>query len=196
MFEMLEKLGFQSNVFWLQQCNICGGGVVSKSCPTFATPWTIALQAPLSMGFSRQECWDGLPFPSPGDLPKPVIKPGLLHCRRTPALQVDSLLTELRGISIYNIQTSHQVCGLQNQTAQVYLYPGSAIYCPCETIRSPGLSLTHSYFLALSVSEADRHTWYCTFFIFIVGFNCQSPCVYLSLTYFNSYQHYSFCFLS
>ena len=143
MFEMLEKLGFQSNVFWLQQYNICGGGVVSKSCPTFATPWTVALQAPLSMGFSRQECWDGLPFPSPGDLPKPVIKPDLLHCRRTPALQMDSLQTELRGISIYNIQTSHQVCGLWNQTAQVYLYPGSAIYYPCETIRSLGLSLTH-----------------------------------------------------
>ena len=35
----------------------------------FATPWTVAYQAPLSMGFSRQECWSGLPFPSPGDLP-------------------------------------------------------------------------------------------------------------------------------
>ena len=55
---------------------MCGGGVVSKSRPTFATPWTAALQAPLSMGFSRQECWDGLPYPSPGDLTKPVIKPG------------------------------------------------------------------------------------------------------------------------
>ena len=37
----------------------------------FATPWTIVLQAPLSMGFSRQEYWSGLPFPSPGDLPDP-----------------------------------------------------------------------------------------------------------------------------
>ena len=35
----------------------------------FATPWTVAYQAPLSMGFSKQECWSGLPFPSPGDLP-------------------------------------------------------------------------------------------------------------------------------
>ena len=41
----------------------------------FATPWTIAYQAPLSMGFSRQECWSGLPFPSPGDLPDPWIEP-------------------------------------------------------------------------------------------------------------------------
>ena len=46
----------------------------------FATPWTVACQAPLSMGFSRQEYWSGLPFPSPGDLPDPGIKPasGLL----------------------------------------------------------------------------------------------------------------------
>jgi len=41
----------------------------------FVTPWTIAYQAPLSMGFSRQEYWSGLPLPSPGDLPDPGIKP-------------------------------------------------------------------------------------------------------------------------
>ena len=40
----------------------------------FATPWTVAYQASLSMGFSRQECWSGLPFPSPGDLPDPGIE--------------------------------------------------------------------------------------------------------------------------
>ena len=50
----------------------------------FATPWTVAYQAPLSMGFSRQECWSGLPFPSPGDLPNPGIEPG------SPALQADT----------------------------------------------------------------------------------------------------------
>ena len=42
----------------------------------FATPWTIAYQAPPSMGFSRQEYWSGLPFPSPRDLPNPGIEPG------------------------------------------------------------------------------------------------------------------------
>ena len=42
----------------------------------FATPWTVAYQAPPSMGFSRQECWSGLPFPSPGDLPDPGIELG------------------------------------------------------------------------------------------------------------------------
>ena len=43
----------------------CGGGLVTKLCPTLVTPWTVACQAPLSMGFSRQEHWSGLPFPSP-----------------------------------------------------------------------------------------------------------------------------------
>ena len=42
----------------------------------FATPWTVAYRAPLSMGFSKQEYWSGLPFPSPGDLPDPGIEPG------------------------------------------------------------------------------------------------------------------------
>ena len=44
------------------------GGLVAKLCPTLETPWTVALQAPLSMGFSRQEYWSGLPCPPPGDL--------------------------------------------------------------------------------------------------------------------------------
>ena len=65
------------------------GGSVSKSCPTLVTPWTIAYQAPLSLGFSRQEYWSRLPFPSPGDLPNPGIEPG------SPALKADSLPTEL-----------------------------------------------------------------------------------------------------
>ena len=53
-----------------------GGGLVTKLCPTLATPLTVACQVPLSMRFSRQEYWSGLPFPSPGDLPNPGIKPG------------------------------------------------------------------------------------------------------------------------
>ena len=72
-----------------------GGGLVTKSCPTLATPWTEARQTPLSMGFSRQEYWSGLPFPSSGDLPDPGIEP------QCPALQADSLLTELPEKSIY-----------------------------------------------------------------------------------------------
>ena len=72
-----------------------GGGLVTKSCPTLATPWTVACQAPRSMGFSRQEYWSGLPFPSPGDLSDPGIEP------RSPGLQADSLPTELPGRPSY-----------------------------------------------------------------------------------------------
>ena len=57
----------------------------------FVTPWIVAHQAPLSMEFSRQEFWSGLPFPSPVDLSKPGIK------LRSPALQADSLSTEPPG---------------------------------------------------------------------------------------------------
>ena len=55
------------------------------------TLWTVALQAPLSMGFFRQEYWSGLPFPSPEDLPDSEIEPG------SPALQEDSLPSEPQG---------------------------------------------------------------------------------------------------
>ena len=69
--------------------NLCGGGGgLVQSCLTLEAPWTVALQAPLSMGFPRQEYWSGLPFPSPGDLPNPGIKP------TSPALQVNSFATE------------------------------------------------------------------------------------------------------
>ena len=53
-----------------------GGGLVTKSCPTLVTPGTVAHQAPLSMGFPRQEHWSGLPFPPPGDLPGSRIHSG------------------------------------------------------------------------------------------------------------------------
>ena len=72
-----------------------GGGLVAKLCLTFVTLWTVTWWAPLSMEFSRQEYWSGLPFPSPGDLPDPGIKP------RSPALQADSLPTELRGKPLF-----------------------------------------------------------------------------------------------
>ena len=58
--------------------------LVTQSCPTLATPWGAACQAPPSMGFSRQECWSELTLSSPGDLPDPGIESG------SPALQADS----------------------------------------------------------------------------------------------------------
>ena len=69
----------------------------------FATPWTIACQAPLSMGFSTQEYWNGLSFPSLGDLPDPGIEHG------SPALQADSLPSEPPG------KPNHQNLGILNQ---------------------------------------------------------------------------------
>ena len=77
----------------------------------FVTPWTVAHQAPLSMGFSRQEYWSGLPFPSPGDLPDPGIKP------RSPALQADALTSETPGkpkedilVNVNNVPYSSVLC--------------------------------------------------------------------------------------
>ena len=57
-------------------------------CPTLETPWTVACQAPLAVGFSRQENWSELPFPSPEDFPDPWIELG------SPSLQADSLPSE------------------------------------------------------------------------------------------------------
>ena len=62
---MVRSLAFTSMVV----------GLVPKSCPTLATPWTAACKAPPEMEFSRQEYWSGLLFPSSGDLPDPGIKP-------------------------------------------------------------------------------------------------------------------------
>ena len=69
----------------------CYGSLVTKLCITLVTPWTVACQAPLPMGFSRQEYWSRLPFPSPEDPPNTGIEP------RSPALQVATREAELQG---------------------------------------------------------------------------------------------------
>ena len=69
-------------------------------CPNLPTSWTVACQAPLSMGVSRQEYSSGLLFPSPGNPINPGVELG------SPALQVDSLLTELRGKPQRSIENS------------------------------------------------------------------------------------------
>ena len=68
---------------------------VTQSCPIFCNPWTVACQAPPSMGFSKQEYWNGLPFPSPGDLPDQGIEP------KSPIFWEDSLSAEPQGKPIY-----------------------------------------------------------------------------------------------
>ena len=69
--------------------------LVTLLCPTLKTPGTVAHQAPLSMELSRQEYWNGLLFPSPGDLPNPRTEPG------SPALQADVLPSEPPGEPIF-----------------------------------------------------------------------------------------------
>ena len=66
----------------------------------FVTPWTVAHQAPPYMGFSRQEYWSGLLFPSPGDLPYPGIEP------RSPTLQADALTSEAPGKPLSSLRLS------------------------------------------------------------------------------------------
>ena len=93
----------------------------------FATPWTIAHQAPPSMEFSRQEYWSGMPFPSPGDLPNLGIEPG------SPALQADALPSELPGkYQIQNICSSH------------WLFP-------CNSLLVSLMNPAHQYYFSFSM---------------------------------------------
>ena len=81
-----------------------GGSLVAKTCLTLVTPCTVARQAPLSLGFPRQEYWCGLPFPSLGDLPDPGIE------AESPILQADSLLLSHQG--------RPTVCGVTKRVGQ------------------------------------------------------------------------------
>ena len=104
----------------------------------FETPWNVACQAPLSMEFSRQEHWSGLPFLSPGDLPHPGIKP------RSPALQADSLPSEPpeklfpvwvhhRNPVRYSVQFSRPV---MSESLQPHGQQHTRLPCPSPTPRA------------------------------------------------------------
>ena len=80
---LAESLKSLSRFMCVCVCVYSRAGLVAKSCPILATPWTVAHQAPLTLGFPKREYWSGLPFPPPGDLPNPGIESG------SPALQVD-----------------------------------------------------------------------------------------------------------
>ena len=79
---------------------VCCCSLVTKLCPILCDPMDLARQAPLSMGFSRQEYWSGLPFPSPGDLPDPGIEPTSL------VWQADSLPLSHKG-SLWEASSLH-----------------------------------------------------------------------------------------
>ena len=93
----------------------------------FATPWTVACQTPLFMEFSRQEYWSRLPFPFPGDLPKPGTEP------RSPTLQADSLPSEPPGkpMCVYIFAYTHMCVCIYTHTYMCvckYIYNDVFIY--------------------------------------------------------------------
>ena len=87
-----QMLPLFNYIFFIHWCSL------SRVQP-FASPWTVAHQAPLSTGFSWQEYWNGFPFPPPGDLPEPGIKPMSLV---SPALQEEALLLSHQGSPHFN----------------------------------------------------------------------------------------------
>ena len=121
-----------------------GGGLVAKSCPTLESPWTVACWAPLSMEFSRKEYWSGWPFPSAGELLDLGIKP------RSPVLQADSLLTELRGELWWGI------VGRKHPFPRLHLLP----------IHSLSLS-TPYHFICYCLSASCIH-WNLSILIFLI----------------------------
>jgi len=94
-----------------------------KCVKLFATPWTVACPVLLSIEFSRQECWSGLPYPSPGDLPYPAMEPGSL------TFGADSLLSVSPGMPQPNPSESEvtQSCPTLNDPMDCSL-PGSSIH--------------------------------------------------------------------
>ena len=94
----------------------------------FVSPWTVAYQAPPSMGFSRQEYWSGLPFPSPGDLPNPGIKPG------SPALQADALPSDPPGKLVLEANIDLRQC-----TDTLYYAKGAHLIPSDPSPTSPAL---------------------------------------------------------
>ena len=113
------------------------------------TPCTVAYQAPPSMGFSRQEYWNGLPLPSPGDLPNPGIKPG------SPALQADALTSEPPGKPRLIIVTNYKRLSVFNIVALKLV-----LYLKASIIKMKLLSRAES--------KRQRHIFY------IYSFLCPS----------------------
>ena len=101
------------------------------------TPWTVAYQAPLSLGFSRQEYWSGLPFPSPGDLPDPGIEPASLM---SPALAGGFFTTESPGKPILYSKNKISPCISIGLVAK--LWP--TLVTPCTVTQQAPLSMEFS----------------------------------------------------
>ena len=115
--------------------------LVTVMSDSFANTWTVAHQAPLSMGFSRQEYWSGLPFPSPGGLTDTGIKPG------SPALQADSLPSESPGKPINHCSSAKILnnCRLKI-LCHLFNYSALPISFPSCKLWAPGLLFFPSFF--------------------------------------------------
>ena len=116
----------------------------------FATSWTVAHQAPPSMGFFRQEYWSGLPFPSPGDLLDPGIEP------RSPALQADALTSEPpgqtpgnQGSPLYKLLRFRQRVGNQCRDLLVLQLPKTSHICKFLCFLNLPTSLSATIYLCL-----------------------------------------------
>ena len=129
---------------WSEKCT-------SLSCVwLFATPWTVAHQAPLSMEFSRQEYWSGLPFPSPGYLPNPGIEPG------SPALQANSVPSESLRKPLKEVAWSILI-NAYTLTRRVPVQPSLVIHSvPCEWT-SIMLTILFANYLCMSPSPFIIH---------------------------------------
>ena len=118
----------------------------------FVTPWTIAHQAPLSMGFPRQEHWSRLTFPSPGDLPDPGIKP------KSPALQADSLLCEQPCfLESVNLSFSPNLRNLRHLKNFFCIFKGTEMTCILNLLIFPHMSVSLFSFLNI-LSSLDWST--------------------------------------
>ena len=125
---------------------VCVCSIISNS---FMTPWTVALQAPPSVGFPRQEHWSGLPFPSPGDLPDPGIKP------RFPALEDQFFTTSAAWKAPCIIYMHLCVCVCVCVCVQTHAYLCVCIYmcifplCSCpwyfQSVGNPQLILAGTH---------------------------------------------------
>ena len=160
--DFLTRKCFGKNLpFWTE--------VKSLSCVRlFATPWTVAYQVPLSMGFSRQEYWSGLPYPSPEDLPNPGIEPG------SPSLQADALPPGPPGKSKVQCLSGHSFSAFLDGSSFKSVTKSSpwdwSQLCFFSLIHSPFEKLSHTSLYEDSPENQHAHPELC--------FNQESQCLW------------------
>ena len=138
----------------------------SLSCvQLFATPWTITHQAPPSMGFSRQEYWSGLPFPSPEDLSDPGIEP------RSPALEADALTSE----PPWKIQASKVILKILQARLQQYVnHEIPDVQTGCRKGRRSRDQIANIRWIIEKAREFQKNIYFC-FIDYTKAFDCVDP---------------------